>query len=154
MLVTLKNVPAASLVGTIFVVNKVGKEVNKMKAQDIMTTPVITIDEGATVAEAIDLMLRNKIRRLIVELTHAEDAFGMVTVRDVVYKIAAKGLDPKQIKVREIMTKPLISINPRLDVKFAAEVLAKANIAAAPVIGEHRLMGIIAIWDIMKALVE
>ncbi|MFN3479116.1 MAG: CBS domain-containing protein [Thermodesulfovibrionales bacterium] len=125
-----------------------------MKAYEMMNKNVITIGENATVAEAVDLMLKNNIRRLVVEPAVAGDPFGMISVRDVVYKAVSKGLDVKQTRVKQIMTRPLVTINPNLEANYVADLLRMANVNGAPVIGEHRLMGIISVWDVMKTLAK
>ena len=63
-----------------------------MKAQDIMTTDVVTIRGSATVAEAVAMMNELCLRALIVERRHEQDAYGIVTETDIVYKVAAYGV--------------------------------------------------------------
>jgi CBS domain-containing protein len=89
-----------------------------MKAADIMTSEVVTIRGSATVAEATQLMKQRNLRALIVDRRHEEDAFGIVTATDVIYKVTAYGLDPKTVQVYEIMTKPCIVVNPELQVEY------------------------------------
>lgn len=127
------------------------KEVRDMaKVKDIMSVNIVTIDGSANVSEAIEKMLKANVRGLIVERRDEGDAYGVVTLRDIVGKVIAEGLDPKNVAVHEIMTKPLVSLNPNLDVKYAARLLARLNISRAPVIAEHRLMGIVTLADFMK----
>lgn len=120
------------------------------KVKDIMSVNIVTIDGSANVSEAIKKMLKANVRGLIVERRDEGDAYGVVTLRDIVGKVIAEGLDPKNVAVHEIMTKPLVSLNPNLDVKYAARLLARLNISRAPVIAEHRLMGIVTLADFMK----
>ncbi len=120
------------------------------KAKDIMTTDVVTISGEATVAEAVALMKSRGVRSLIVDRQNEEDAYGIVTQRDVVYKVVAKGLDPNQVRVREIMVKPLVVVNPNLDVKYVAQLLANMGLSRAPVLGEHRLLGVVSLSDIVN----
>ncbi|MCS7237889.1 MAG: CBS domain-containing protein [Thermoguttaceae bacterium] len=120
------------------------------KAKDIMTTDVVTISGDATVAEAVALMKSRGVRSLIVERRNEEDAYGMITQRDVVYKVVAKGLDPAQVRVHEIMSKPLVVVNPNLDVKYVARLLANMGLSRAPVIGDHRLLGVVSLSDIVN----
>jgi CBS domain-containing protein len=123
------------------------------KAKDIMTTDVMTIDGTATVAEAVAKMKQFNVRSLIVERRTEDDAYGVVTQRDIVYKIVAKGLEPGQVRVADIMAKPLVVVNPNLDVKYVARLLANMGLSRAPVIGEHRLLGVVTLSDIVnKAL--
>lgn len=120
-----------------------------MKASEIMTKNVVTIRGSATVAEAVKLMRTNSLRSLIVERRSDEDAFGIVTDIDVVYKVVAYGRDPHQVRVFEIMTKPCIVVNPDLQVEYVARLFAQTGIHRAPVIQEG-LLGIISITDILE----
>ena len=123
-----------------------------LKAKDIMTTEVVTIEPSATVAEAVALMKEKGLRALIVERTNEEDAYGIVTETDIVYKVVAQGLSPQSVLVREIMTKPCIVVNPDLSVENVARLFALTGIRRAPVIRE-RLLGVISVTDIIcKAL--
>lgn len=119
-----------------------------MKAQDIMTTDVVTIRGSATVAEAVAMMNELCLRALIVERRHEQDAYGIVTETDIVYKVAAYGVDPKKVRVFEIMTKPCITVNPDLGVEYVARLFANTRIRRAPVI-KDKLVGIISVTDIL-----
>jgi CBS domain-containing protein len=120
------------------------------KAKDIMTTDVVTIQGTATVAEAVALMKQKGVRSLIVERRNEDDAYGIITQRDIVYKVVAKGLSLQSVQVHEIMSKPLVVVNPNLDVNYVARLLANTGLSRAPVIGEHRLMGVVSLSDIVN----
>ena len=119
-----------------------------MKAQDIMTTEVVTIRGSATVAEAVAMMNELCLRALIVERRHEQDAYGIVTETDIVYKVTAYGVDPQKVRVFEIMTKPCITVNPDLGVEYVARLFANTRIRRAPVI-KDKLLGIISVTDIL-----
>lgn len=120
-----------------------------MKASDIMTKDVVTIRGSATVADAVAMMKGAGLRALIVAPRHTADPYGMVTETDIIYKVAAFGHDPKQIRVYEIMTKPCVVVNPDLGVEYVARLFAQTRIRRAPVI-KGGLLGIISISDILK----
>lgn len=120
-----------------------------MKASDIMTTDVITIRGSATVAEAVRLMKEHNLRALIVQRRSEQDAYGIVTETDIVYKVTAYGTDPKTVRVYEIMTKPCVTINPDLEVEYVARLFANAGIRRAPVI-QDKLLGILSVTDILR----
>ena len=120
-----------------------------LSARDIMTANVITISGSATVAEAVKIMKDKGLRALIVERRSQADPYGIITETDIVYKIAAFGHDPKNMRVYEIMTKPCITVNPDLGVEYVARLFANTRIRRAPVI-EEKLLGIISVSDIIK----
>ena len=119
-------------------------------AKDIMSTEIVTISGMATAEEAVKLMREQNVRSLIVERRTDDDAYGLITQRDLVYFVAAKGLDPEDVKVYEIMSKPLVVVNPNLDVKYVARLLANHKLSRAPVIGDHRLLGMVSLSDIVN----
>lgn len=123
------------------------------RARDIMVTDVVMVDGSATVAEAVELMKAKQVRALIVDRRSEDDAYGMVTQRDVAYRVVAEGRDPRAVRVYEIMSKPLVVVNPDLDVKYVARLMAQRGLSRAPVLAEQKLQGVVSISDIvMKAM--
>jgi CBS domain-containing protein len=120
-----------------------------MKAEEIMTRSVVSIRGSATVAEAVKLMKDKRLRALIVEPRHEQDPYGIVTETDIVYKVAAFGHDPKQMRVYEIMVKPCVVVNPELGVEYVARLFSQTRICRAPVIQGAKLLGIISVSDIL-----
>ena len=122
-----------------------------MKAADIMTTTVFTIDSLATVAEAIALMQDKGVRSLIVEPSNDGDAYGIITETDIVYKITARERQPEEFMVYQVMTKPCIVVNPDLSLLNVARLFAETGIGRAPVIQEQ-LLGMISITDLIMKI--
>ncbi|MEO1429326.1 MAG: CBS domain-containing protein [Cyanobacteria bacterium J06633_8] len=119
-----------------------------MKAEEIMTKDVVTVNGSATVADAVKLMKEKGLRALVVERRNDSDPYGMVTETDIIYKVAAYGKDPKEMRVYEIMTKPCIVVNPELGVEYVARLFSNTRIRRAPVI-KGSLLGVISISDIL-----
>ena len=119
-----------------------------LKARDIMTNRVVTIQSLATVAEALELMRKNQVHALVVEHSGPDDAYGLVVDEDIVYNVIAEGEDPGAVQVYEVMTKPCVVVNPDLSVEYVAKLFANVGIRCAPVIQE-KLLGIISVTDIL-----
>lgn len=117
-------------------------------AADIMTKDVATIRSSATVAEAVKLMRARDWRSLIVDRRHEQDAYGIISESDIVYKVIAYGKDPSKVRIYEVMTKPCIAVNPNLGVEYVARLFADHHLHRAPVIQGH-LLGIISLADIV-----
>lgn len=120
-----------------------------MKAQEIMTTNVVTIRGTANVAEAVKIMKEKGLRALIVEPRDAQDPYGIVSETDIIYKVAAYGEDPQKIRIYEIMTKPCVVVDPELGAEYVARLFANTGIRRAPVISQGKLLGIISVSDIL-----
>ncbi|MGQ9729873.1 MAG: CBS domain-containing protein [Candidatus Zipacnadales bacterium] len=121
-------------------------------AKDLMTTDVVTIDGMASALDAAKLMTEKGVRALIVERRGPEDAYGIVTQRDIVYDVIAEGTDPSTVKVHEIMSKPLVVVNPDLDIRYVARLMKNIGLSRAPVIAEGKLQGIVSVTDVLKAI--
>jgi CBS domain-containing protein len=118
------------------------------KVKDVMTTEVVTIAASALVSEAIGLMRSKKIHSLVVKPRAPEKGYGLLTEADIAYKVIAKDMDPKALKVSDIMTKPCISVDPEMTVENVARLFANNHIHRAPVIKDD-LLGIISVDDIL-----
>jgi CBS domain-containing protein len=119
------------------------------KTKEIMTTDVATIRGSDTVAEAEKLMKFKALHSLIVERRGDDDAYGIITDKDIADKVIAYGKDPNQVRVYEVMTKPCITVNPDLATEYVARLFAQTGIDRAPVI-QGELLGIISITDILQ----
>lgn len=129
-------------------------EIEKIRVRDVMTSPVVTIDGNATAKEAAELMMKTGYRGLVVEKVDEEDAYGIVTVKDIVYKVIAKGMPLERVKVLEIMTKPCITVPEHYDIKYAARLMAMANVVRLPVVSGDKLVGMVTLRDLIKPFVK
>jgi CBS domain-containing protein len=115
--------------------------------KDLMTKNVITIDVQKTVFEAADLMRDRGVGDLVV--MDGKMPRGIVTERDFVRRVVAKRR-PLDIKVSEIMSKPLITIDSDAPLKEAARKMINNRIRRLPVLKENELVGIIATSDFAR----
>jgi CBS domain-containing protein len=122
-------------------------------AKDVMTADVVTIDGMATARQAAPKMADEGVRTLIVERRGPDDAYGIVTQRDIVYEVISAGEDPDEILVHEIMSKPLLVVNPDLDVKYVARLMSNFGLSRAPVIAEGKMQGIVSVSDVVKTII-
>ncbi|RKX68119.1 MAG: hypothetical protein DRP41_00200 [Thermodesulfobacteriota bacterium] len=122
-----------------------------MKVTDIMTKDLVRVEESTTISWVISKMKHFKIRSLIVERADKNEPYGLITVRDVVYKVIAKGLDPEVVEVKDIMSRPAIYVSPDMDVKETAEFMAEKGVSRVLVKKEDKLVGIASLFDVLKA---
>lgn len=116
---------------------------------DIMTRDVKVIDRMETVADAIFAMQTHGLRSLIVDRPSPEMPYGVLTERDVVYKVFARNLDPTRVRVQDIMRQPCIAVEPHLTLLEAAVIMSDAGIQRAPVIQNGELLGIVSVTDLV-----
>jgi CBS domain-containing protein len=120
-----------------------------MKVKEFMKTKLAYIDADSTVYEAIEEMLDKRIRSLVVNPENAEEVYGVITARDVVFKVLGKGLMPRDVKVSEIASKPVVCIDQDTKLIDAAVLMEKLGIARLFVCEGKKLLGIFTLTDAM-----
>ena len=115
--------------------------------KDFMATNVITIDVQRTVLEAAKLMHQQDVGDLVV--MEGNVAKGIVTERDLVRRVMAQK-KPLDIKVSEVMSDPLITIEEEASIRDAARKMVKYKIRRLPVTKKGVLVGIIAASDFAR----
>ena len=119
-----------------------------MHVRDIMVSPPVTTSPELTILEAARLMKQRNIGSLIVQ--EGQRALGIVTERDLVGKVVAEGRDPRSTLVRDLMSSPLLTVPPEMDVMEAARSMARHHVRRLPVLQGSRLLGIVTERDILE----
>ena len=115
-----------------------------IKARDIMHEKHLELDGMATVKEALDAMKAENASVVIIKKRHEHDAFGIVLLADIAKKVLAKDRASKRVNVYEIMSKPVISLDPNMDVRYCARLFDRFGLSHAPVIENDTAIGIIS----------
>ena len=123
-----------------------------MKLTEFMTTKIEYIDPEATVYDVVEKMVDRRIRSLVVRSADDQNGQGVITARDVVSKVLAKGLDPSRIRADELASKPLFCIDHNAALKDALRMMEEHNIARIFVCQAGHITGVVALMDIMWAV--
>ena len=121
-----------------------------LRVAEAMRTNVAITDESASVTAA-SMNMRKKGKGYAIVLRDGRP-YGIVTERDVTWKVAGEGLDPKNVKVAEIMSTPLITIDPDVDLMEAAKIMKHYKIRRIAVTREGTLRGVVTAADIARNL--
>lgn len=119
---------------------------------DVMTRHVVDIEPNATVAEAISKMKQWNVSSLLVKRESGMGTWGFMTETDVIEKVVAKELEPAEVLVHEIMSKPVITVSPKSSLQECAALLARADIRRVLVYDGTNMLGIVSSSDIFNAL--
>ena len=125
----------------------------KMVVRDIMSSPVVTIDEDETANKAATSMDMKDLGAVIVQ-NKATKSIGIITERDLVVRVVAKNQKPDTVKAKEIMTTPLVTIEPEASIIDAARRMTRLDIRRLGVIYKGNLVGIISSKDILGVMPE
>ncbi|MCU7840316.1 MAG: CBS domain-containing protein [Candidatus Thiodiazotropha sp. (ex Troendleina suluensis)] len=113
---------------------------------------VVTIDLNASVFEALKLMAEKGIGSLVV--LENGDVAGLFSERDYARNIILKGRTSKETRVEEIMTRHVIVVKPQQSVEECMAIMTEKRVRHLPVMQDEKLVGIISIGDLVKAIIE
>ena len=117
--------------------------------RDVMTSNPCTIDAEKSVAYAAKMMQKEDVG--LAPIVEGDKLVGMLTDRDIATRVAAQGRNPDQVKVRDVASKQLITIDPQQDLSEALRMMAKHQVRRLPVVQEDgRLVGVVAQADIAR----
>ena len=116
--------------------------------RDIMARNVKTVRTDDTVLEAVSKM--NKFRIGSVIVTNNGRPVGIITERNILQRIVEPGLDPAVVRAKDIMSSPLITVDPNAAVEEAAQIMARKQIKKLPVVENDKVVGIISTSDIVR----
>jgi signal-transduction protein with cAMP-binding, CBS, and nucleotidyltransferase domain len=119
-----------------------------VNVRSVMTRPLVAVEAEASIMDAANVMNERNISSVLVKAK--EEYVGIITDRDIISKVVAKGADPRTVSARAIMSAPLITINAEASVEDAAEQMRVNTIRRLIVNENHRQIGIISESDIMR----
>lgn len=124
-----------------------------MLVKDAMSSPVITTDENAPSNKVARLMDENKVGAVIVTNKEGKP-FGIITEKDLVIRVLSKNLAPAAVKAKDIMTTPLVTIDPEATVSEAARKMSSMNIRRLGVLYKGNIVGLVSSKDILSVMPE
>lgn len=119
-----------------------------MGVKDVMVKEVIAVEADAKVRDAVELMNKNEIGCLIVQ--KRGKPVGMITERDILKKIVCQSKNPEEVRVSEIMSRPLVVGKVYMDLEEAARLMLKRNIKKLPIVNGGKLVGLITLTDVVR----
>jgi signal-transduction protein with cAMP-binding, CBS, and nucleotidyltransferase domain len=121
--------------------------VNSTFVSEVMSKNILTLDKSTSLQEAAEHMKKLNVGCVIV--TDSNNPIGIITERDFVTKIAAEGR-PLFTEIKEVMSSPLITIDPEETIWEASELMKEKLIHKLPVKENDEIVGIITTTDIVK----
>ena len=125
------------------------KEKPMIRVRDVMKKEVDVVDGMLTVTEAMRDMKSHDTRTLIVDKRDDDDEYGVVMFGDIARQVLGKNLSPDRVNIYEIMSKPVISVHPDMDVRYCTRLFDRFGMSRAPVIEDGRIIGLVSYTDIV-----
>jgi CBS domain-containing protein len=127
--------------------NLVSESLDNFSAKDIMKHQVVTVDASMSVIDTAKIMDDAGIGCVVVIENNI--AVGIVTERDFVKKVVAHGI-PLSTPIKQVMSSPLIVVNPEENIWEVAELMKQRRIHKVPVVHQNLLVGIVTATDLTR----
>jgi signal-transduction protein with cAMP-binding, CBS, and nucleotidyltransferase domain len=86
---------------------------------------------------------------LIVDKRNEDDEYGVVMFRDIAKRVLAPDLSPERINIYEIMAKPVMGVDPQMDVRYCIKLFDRFGLSRAPVLENGKIIGLVSYTDIV-----
>lgn len=120
-----------------------------VRVRDVMNPNYDVVDGAMTVKEALVSMKHPENKCFIVEKRHEDDEYGLLLVSDVARKVLADDRAPDRVNVYEIMQKPIISVDPGMDIRYCARLLERFELTRTPVIENNEVVGVVSFTELV-----
>ena len=120
-----------------------------IRTRDVMKPTFIEIEGLETVAQALKLMRTNGTEVLIVKKRSEVDEYGIVLISDIAKKVLAKDRAPDRVNIYEIMSKPIITVDPHMDIRYCARLFDQFGLSVVPVVEDEEVIGIVGYVELV-----
>ncbi len=120
-----------------------------VRVREVMKSGLDIVDGMTTVSDALRGMKYPETRTLLVDKRNEDDEYGVVMFRDVAKRVLGPDLSPERINMYEIMSKPVIGVDPEMDVRYCTKLFDRFGLSRAPVIENGKIIGLVSYTDIV-----
>ena len=116
---------------------------NTKTVSEVMSTEFLIMPGVTTVADAIHAMRPRNAHACLVDKRSEEDELGIVLVSDIAKKVLAVNRAPDRVNLYEIMTKPVLSVQPAMNIRYCARMFEHFGVSMAPVVTGGEILGLV-----------
>lgn len=128
---------------------------NVVRVRHVMKTRVDVVDGMLTVFEALQAMKFRDTHTIIVDKRDENDEFGVVMFSDIAKRVLARDLSPERVNIYEIMSKPVLHVDPQMDIRYCTRLFESFGVSRAPVIEDGHVIGLVSYTDmVLKGLIQ
>ncbi len=120
-----------------------------IRVKNVMKHNFDMVDGLTTISETLIKMKHVDTKCVIVNKRHDDDAYGMVLLSDIAKQVLAKDKAPDRVNVYEIMSKPVITVEQDMDIRYCARLFEKFGLSRAPVVSKGEIVGIVSLTDMV-----
>jgi CBS domain-containing protein len=120
-----------------------------IRVRDVMKEKFDMVDGLTSVSAALQKMRHVETKCVLVDKRHDDDVFGMLLLSDVARQVLGKDRAPERVNVYEIMTKPVLTVSPEMDIRYCARLFEQFGLSRAPVEQGGKIIGIVSLTDMV-----
>ena len=126
-----------------------------IRVAEVMQREIRKIDAMSPVSQAMRAMRDASVRSLVIERRDERDEYGLILIADIAREVIAQNRSPDRVSVYEIMSKPALTLDADMDIKYAVRLLAKIGVSRGLVVDHDRnLVGLVTMRDMVLAYAE
>ena len=114
--------------------------------RDCMRKDVTEVDGTMDVLSVLKVMKKVGATSLIVKRRDEKDEYGLLLFSDIAKEVIAKDRAPERVNVYEIMSKPVLTVRPDMQIRYCARLFENFNISYAPVVEDDKIVGIVSFY--------
>jgi predicted transcriptional regulator len=120
-----------------------------VRVRDVMKPEFDLVDGMDTVASALKNSKHPDAKCFIVDMRHDNDEYGIVLLSDIAKNVLGKNKSPERVNIYEIMSKPVISVDLEMDIRYCARLFENLGLSRAPVVDHRKVVGVVGYTDIV-----
>jgi len=120
-----------------------------VRVRDVMKSKFDVVEGLTSVEDALRKMKHVETKCLLVNKRHENDEYGIVLIADIARQVLAKDRAPERVNIYEIMSKPVLTVDPDMDIRYCARLFDKFGLSRAPVVENKDLVGIVSYTDMV-----
>ena len=120
-----------------------------VRIREVMKTEFDTIDGMMTIKAALEAMQHVDPKCLVINKRHDGDEYGLLLISDIGRQVLAKNRAADRVNVYEVMAKPVIMVDPDMDIRYCARLFDKFALSRSPVIDNGVVVGIVSFTDLV-----
>jgi predicted transcriptional regulator len=126
-----------------------------VRVKQVMTDRYQLVDGLMMVDQAIRLMKESDAQVLIIDKRNENDEYGIVLLSDIAREVLSTNRAPQRVNVYEVMSKPVVAVDPEMDIKYCARLFNRLGFSYAPVIDNGKVIGLVGYAElVLNGLVQ
>ncbi len=120
-----------------------------VRVKEVMNPGVDLVDGMDTVADVLKNAKHPETKCFIVDTRHENDEYGIVLLSDIAKQVLAKNKSPERVNIYEIMSKPVVCVDPEMDIRYCARLFENFGLSRTPVVENLKVIGVVGYTDIV-----